>query len=80
MKFRQYEYNICSAYLCALINDDRSGLSDQDESLLNDFIDDLPAQNGSWDYDPEAETDFVRDEVSGLAADCIECTYHVQVK
>jgi len=83
MKFEQYEYNICGAYLSAIINGDYSGLVDNEEAELNEFLDDVAIQHeillpGHWSVDSE-EPNFSMDDVSGLMDDCYECTYNVPI-
>ena len=79
MKFDQYEYSICGHYLSAIINGDTSGLSDNDEKDLDSFLHHVEAHgNGHWSVDSE-EPSFQEDEVSGLMADCYDCTYNVPV-
>jgi hypothetical protein len=67
-----YEYTIGSHFLSALINSDCSGLTDEDERLLDDFLANLPpaAVGGSWDVQ-EGETEFARCEVTDLYSDCM---------
>jgi len=64
-----YEYDIGVHFLSAMINNDYSGLEDDEEKQLNDFLDGLPVKNGVWDC--ADDVDFVRCEVSGLYNDCI---------
>ena len=79
MEFEQYEYTICGHYLSAIINGDYSGLEDSEEAELNEFLDSVSEHgNGHWSVDSE-EPDFCTDEVSGLMADCYDCTYNVPV-
>lgn len=47
MTFEQFEYKIPQWAVCALINGDYSGLSDEDEENLNAFTDSLPI-GGHW--------------------------------
>jgi hypothetical protein len=66
----QNTYMVCSAYLCALWYGDYSGLSDDEEQQVNDFVESLPA---SHTLDAAGEgTEFARDEITGLMADCVE--------
>ena len=73
-----YSFAICSAYAPAIINGDYSGLSDSEERLLNNFLEGIVADLGFgiWDI-AHAESEFARDEVTGLMADCILFFYHV---
>ena len=72
----EYTYTIADHYLSALINADYSGLSDDEEIELNDFIKSMPKHfHGkakmypSFDIQDE-EGSFDIDEVSGLHANC----------
>ena len=78
MYFEKIEFSIFGAYLSAIINGDYSGLSDDDESDLNDFLDATFREYGSghWSIDSE-EPSFQFDEVSHLMGDCYDCTYNV---
>ena len=65
---------VCIAYVCAIEYGDYSGLSDDDERLVTQWLDKLPA-GVSFDWGEESE--FCRDDISGLMADCIEVKiYH----
>ena len=73
MKFDYYTFNIGSHYLSAIINGDYSGLSNQEQSDLDQFLNNLPVDNGHFDlvnYDGEGFFDEC--EVCGLYSDCIE--------
>ena len=75
MKFDYYTFNMGAHFLSAIINGDYSGLSDQDETDLNRFMDNLPDEfqlrGGHFDL-VEDEGNFSRCEVCGLYADCVE--------
>lgn len=75
MKFDYYTFNMGGHFLSAIINGDYSGLSDQDETNLNRFMDNLPDQfqlkGGHFDL-MEGEAHFSECEVSGLFDECIE--------
>jgi hypothetical protein len=71
MNFDYYTFNIGSHFLSAIINGDYSGLSDQEETALNRFMDNLPVKNGHFDL-VEDEGNFSQCEVSGLYDDCVE--------
>lgn len=65
-----FDYNIAECYGVAIINDDWTGLEDEDIVLLEKF---LNKNKGHWIVnDMDAESDFIIDEVSGLRADCIK--------
>ena len=73
-----YSFAICSAYVSAIINGDYSGLEDREERLLNNFLDGVSEElgQGIWEV-AHAESEFARDEVTGLMADCVLFFYHV---
>jgi len=70
------EFNIAGCYLSGLINGDVSGLNDEDIKLLDEFEGNLQ-HPGYW-YVISEESNFSRDEVSYLMADCYECRYYIQ--
>ena len=63
-----YEYRIAGHYLSAMINDDYSGLSDQEERELQDFIESLPVTGGHWAIVEGGENEFGLCDVSGMRA------------
>ena len=81
-----YEFNISTAYLPALINDDYSGLNDEDIIILNEWLSDICELDGVkdnvgyWAYDNDYESDFRRDDVTGLYADTMPIKYMFKVK
>jgi hypothetical protein len=80
MKFDYYTFNIGSHYLSAIINGDYSGLSDQDETDLNRFMDTLPVKNGHFDLiDYDGETFFSECDVSGLFSECYEARLYFPI-
>jgi hypothetical protein len=64
------EVTICTAYLSALINGDYSGLTDEDEALLDEWCETLP-DYAFFDVSMD-EPEFTRDCVSGLMGDCVD--------
>lgn len=70
-----YDFRIASHYLPALINGDTSGLSGNDEHLLEQFIANADLPPGHWDVDSDAEEHFATDEVSGLKAMVVDVRY-----
>jgi hypothetical protein len=68
-----YTYQFPAYALCALINGDYSGLSDDDEKNLNDF---LERENyvDCWDCSSDIEPSFCPFPEFGLACDCVEVT------
>ena len=78
MKFDYYKYSIAGHYLSALINGDESAMTPIDIDWLNAFYRELPPVNGHWDV-IDNEASFMRDDISGLAADCYECRYYFPI-
>ena len=73
-----YSFAIGSHFAPAIINDDYSGLEDREERLLNNFLAGVSEELGFgiWEV-AHAESEFARDEVTGLMADCVLFFYHV---
>lgn len=61
-------FAIAEHWVCAIDNGDITGLSDEEEKNLQQFLDSLPS--GCWSWSDSAE--FSRDAVSGLMANCLE--------
>ena len=66
------EFQVCQSYVVALVYGDFSGLSDEECELVENFIDSLPS--GVWCEYSAAESQFCKDSVSGLMADCVDVT------
>ena len=76
-KFEQYDFVINQFYLPVLINDDYSGLDDQDIDNIKSFLDSLDqikqiedALHYHIDYD--TNINFTRCEVCKLKANCVD--------
>ncbi len=68
--------NIATQYLTALINDDYSGLSDEDEIELNEWYKENIPSDGIFVFEiVSEESEFDKDAVTGLMAD----TYTVNI-
>lgn len=78
MKFEEYPFAICSAYASAIINGDYTGLEGAEDRDLFEFLlgvqDDLGV--GHWTI-AHSESEFDRDAVTGLMADCTLMFYCV---
>ena len=61
---------ICTHYLSTLINGDNSALEGDEDILVDAYLARIPAC-ASFDYDSEEGSEFARDEISGLMADCL---------
>lgn len=74
--FTPYEYTIAAHWVCPIEYADYSDLDDREAEQLGTFLLNLPGP-GYWEWSDDG-TDFARDEISGLYADCIRATYHAQ--
>jgi len=74
-----YIFNIASHYASAIVNNDYTGLDDNEEKELNGFLDYLQREYGNnyliWN---DAEADYNRCDVSNLMGDCLQFTLEVQ--
>jgi len=77
-----YIFTIASHYASALVNGDYTGLEDNEEKELNDFLAYLKREYGTsnlvlTDYYAENEPDFNRDDVTNLWANCLQFNLEV---
>jgi hypothetical protein len=70
-----YEYTIASHFITALINNDYSGFTDQEESQFNDWNNTLLQIGGSFDL-VDGEAFFAECDICGLFADCCLVRIH----
>ena len=76
MTFETYEYTIPEWALCALINDDKSGLSDQDCLDLEEFLKTIPGK-GHWSYDCDFEAYFSwSNDVNNLGGNVVDMIWN----
>jgi len=69
------DYTIAKHFLCALINGDYTGLSDEEETRFNDWLDCVSEPGPHhWNAPSDCETDFRRCEILDLYADCVTVT------
>lgn len=71
------KFDICSAYVCAIEYGDFSGITNNEQSEVENFLNNLP--DGSM-FQYGEKSYFSRDEISGLMADCIETTVFYNAK
>lgn len=78
---KSYTYKIAKHFVTALINDDESGLTDDEGAMLWEWEQSLPNHynlktplHKVFDVAPDDETDFYQCEVCGLLADCTTLT------
>lgn len=62
---------VASHFLPAIFNDDYTGFEDDEESLLNKWLDKQPT-NATYAFDESNGEFFGRDAVTGLMAMCVE--------
>ena len=83
MKFEEYTYQIAGHFLPALVNGDRTGLSDQEDEQLDKFLADLTEElqcfPGAMIFEPADESNFAYDDVTGLLAECYETVVYIPV-
>lgn len=63
-------YTIAEHWITAIEYSDYSGLEDGEEAELEAFLSSLPRGPLCWSWSESSE--FARDAVSGLMADCVE--------
>jgi len=71
MKVKKYTYTIADHFLPAIVNGDITGLEDNEEALLNGFLDSIYRENSHFATSSE-ESNFARCEVTGLHSNCVE--------
>jgi hypothetical protein len=77
-----YIFTISSTYASAIVNGDYTGLEDNEEKELNEFLAYLKREYGNsslvlTDYYEHNEPDFNRDDVTNLWGDCIQFNLEV---
>jgi hypothetical protein len=75
MKFTQYEYTVSSHFLSALINGDVTGLSDEEECELDEWLESLEHGEGHWSTTEEHD-EFGLCEVTGLRSQVERVIYN----
>lgn len=77
MNLSRHAYAISEHYASALINNDYTGLDDDDETALKILTDNAYETHGLgfWDMNPAEQPEFTRCEVTDLLANCFEFTY-----
>lgn len=76
--FEPHFYYIGKHWIPVLEYADYSDTTDQEEKQLGAFLGSLPGP-GCWDWGDDWDTNFTRDEVSGLMADCVKAVYWAEV-
>lgn len=71
-----FEYTIGTHWFSAIINDDYTGLSNEEENQLNRFLSESNnLDDARWQM-PENESHFAICEISGLFSDCYTVKLH----
>ena len=71
-----FEFTISEHLISALINADYSGLNDEEEKLLNDFMSQYSDyKNATWDVVSE-NGHFIDCDVTGLFSNCYDVKLH----
>ena len=68
MKFEVCEYQVCESFFPAIINDDYSGMSDEDSAACRDFLESLP--NGHFDCDSNEPPFFAFCDIARVKGMC----------
>ena len=70
--FKEFNtYTIAKSYACAIEYGDLTGLDKEEATKVEQFIGRLPSRPVlQW----SSESDLSVDEITGLLADCLECT------
>lgn len=63
-------YAVASHFVSAIENGDYTGLEDDEEKQLEEFLDTLPMGYLTWQWSDSEE--FCTDSVTGLKANCLE--------
>ena len=76
-----YEFTIPEWAVSALINDDYTGLSDEDEAKLNKFVDNISVRYGNVHFslpkDEEMDLGFCRkNDIDSLGSNCMKLLLH----
>ena len=78
INFEQIEYVIPDWALCAVINDDYSGLEDQDIADLEKFLESVPGE-GHWGY-CDNESYFSRhNDVHSLGGNVVDVIWNKRI-
>ena len=74
------EYTLPVWAICPIVNDDYSGIEDEDTKAIEEFLETLP-ENGSFEFpdNMDEEKYFHHDnDIDGQGGDVIDCKYHYQ--
>ncbi len=72
-----YSFNIAEHYASAIINGDYSGLSDEEEEEINEWLKSTtPKFTGHWSITDISEQEYRGCDIAGLPAWCVELRYN----
>lgn len=74
------EYTLPVWAICPIVNDDYSGIEDEDSQAIEEFLKTLP-ENGSFEFpdNTDEEKYFTHgNDIPNLGDDVIDCKYHYQ--
>jgi hypothetical protein len=77
MQFDHYTYTVASHYASAIINDDWTGLDDDEAEEVKEWLDSVLQKADHIDI--HEDVGFCRDEITGLMADCVIVKAHFSV-
>lgn len=76
MKLDYFTYDIAEHWLPAIENEDYTALDDDEITLLEEFLDNLPRNALGWEWGEETSFDY--DEISGLKAQCVQGKLYIK--
>lgn len=83
MKAVSYKYVVPEYAVSAIVNGDYSGLTDEEETAVNNFIAGVVADNGvgCWGMDSDAEPYFIQyNDIDHYGSEVYDMTYTILVE
>lgn len=79
MDFKQYKYKVCTAYVSAIVNGDYTGITDEEEELIDKCTKEAKKLHGDgfWVIGEDVEPDHTICDFSLLFACCCELVWFV---
>lgn len=78
IRFEEYDtVNICTAFVTAFEYGDYTGVSDEEEHQIDEYLSNLPSPHY---FEYGSESFCGRCKVTGLMADCVEVKIRVEIK
>lgn len=73
-----YEFSISAHFVSAIINDNYSGLSEEECELLTDFLNmaEISNHSGTWYLEPDFDENFQICEITELFSNCVTAKYY----